>query len=187
MDVGAGTTDVLVWQEGRRPENSEKLVAPSGTVVVARRIEEATRRRARIVFRGPTMGGGACTIAARRHLAAGCEFLATETAALTFADDLRKVSGWGVRLVSEDEAQAAVQAGAQEVRSGDVDAEALVDALRRLDVDVVFSAVAVAAQDHGFSPGGSNRVFRFEAWRRAIAEARPLASLLYDADAIPAS
>jgi uncharacterized protein (DUF1786 family) len=186
VDVGAGTTDVLVWQEGRRPENSEKLVAPSATVVAGRRIEDATRRRARVVFRGPTMGGGACTVAARRHLAAGCDFLATETAASTFADDLRKVGDWGVHLVGEDEAQAAVRAGADDVRSGDVDAEALLEALERLGVDVGFSAVAVAAQDHGFNPAGSNRVFRFETWRRAIAAALPLASLFYDGDAVPA-
>ena len=64
IDVGAGTTDVLVWEQGRRPENSEKLVAPSRTVTVARRIDEATGRRARVVFRGPTMGGGACTVTA---------------------------------------------------------------------------------------------------------------------------
>jgi uncharacterized protein (DUF1786 family) len=186
VDVGAGTTDVLVWQEGRQPENSEKLVAPSATVVAGRRIEDATRRRARVVFRGPTMGGVACTVAARRHLAAGCDFLATETAAFTFADDLRKVGGWGVRLVGEDEAQAAVRAGADEVRSGDVDAGALLGALERLGVDVGFSAVAVAVQDHGFNPAGSNRVFRFETWRRAIAAALPLASLFYDGDAVPA-
>jgi uncharacterized protein (DUF1786 family) len=185
VDVGAGTTDVLVWREGRRPENSEKLVTPSATVVVARRIEDATRRRARIVFRGPTMGGGACTVAARRHLAAGLELLATEAAALTFADDLREVRGWGVRLVSEDEAQAAVRTGAEEVTSGDVDAVALVDALRRLGVDVRLTAVAVAAQDHGFSPDGSNRVFRFKTWQRAIAAGRSLVSLFYDAGAIP--
>ena len=186
VDVGAGTTDILVWEEGRRPENSEKLVAPSGAVVVGRRIAEATRHRSRVVFSGATMGGGACAIAARRHLAAGCDFLATEQAAYSFADDLRKVGGWGVRLVSEDEAQAAVRAGAQEVRSGDVDAAALLEALERLGVDGRFSAVAVAAQDHGFKPDGSNRVFRFDAWRRAIAAALPLASLFYDGDSIPA-
>ena len=186
VDVGAGTTDILVWQEGRRPENSEKLVTPSGTVVVGRRIEEATQRRSRVVFSGPTMGGGACTFAARRHLAAGCDFLATEQAAYSFADDLRKVSGWGVHLVGQDEAQAAVRAGAQEVRSGDVDAAALLDALQRLGIDVGFSAVAVAAQDHGFNPQGSNRIFRFETWRRAIAAALPLASLFYAGDSIPA-
>ena len=186
VDIGAGTTDVLVWQEGRRPENSEKLVAPSGTVIVGRRIEEATRRGARIVFRGPTMGGGAVTIAARRHLAAGCELLAPAAAASTFADDLSKVAAWGIRLVDEDEAQAAIRAGAEEVRSGDIDAAALLDALTRLGIETAFTAVAVAAQDHGFNPAGSNRVMRFETWQRTIAAALPLASLFYDGEAIPA-
>ena len=185
IDVGAGTTDVLVWEQGRRPENSEKLVAPSRTVTVARRIDEATGRRARVVFRGPTMGGGACTAALRSHLGAGYEFLATEPAALTFADDLEKVSLSGVILVSDDEAEAAIRGGAEEVLAGDIDAEALLAVLRRRGVDTEFHGAAVAAQDHGFNPGGSNRLFRFAAWERAIAEQRPLRALFYPGDEIP--
>jgi uncharacterized protein (DUF1786 family) len=185
IDVGAGTTDVLVWQEGRRPENSEKIVMPSGTITVARRFQDATRRRARVVFRGLTMGGGACTQAARRHLAAGGELLATEPAARTFADDVRKARDWGVRLVSDDEAEAAVRGGAEEVRSGDLDAAALRHGMEHLGIVASFSGVAVAAQDHGFNPHGSNRVLRFETWRQAIAAHLPLEGLFYDAAAIP--
>jgi len=45
--------------------------------------------------------------------------------------------------------------------------------------------VAVAVQDHGFSPGGSNRVFRFGLWERAVAERRPLGALFYDEHTLP--
>jgi uncharacterized protein (DUF1786 family) len=47
----------------------------------------------------------------------------------------------------------------------------------------------VAAQDHGFDPHGSNRIFRFACWERALAARRPLDELFYaaggDADEVP--
>jgi uncharacterized protein (DUF1786 family) len=185
VDVGAGTMDVLIAEEGQRPENSVKLVSPSRTVVVARQIAAASQMARRVVFRGPVMGGGACSVAATAHVRAGLELLATETAALTFADDLEHVRRWGVKVVSDDEAAAAVRQGAEDVRSGDVDADALLGALRRLGAQVTFTAAAVAAQDHGFRPHGSNRVFRFSLWEQAIAAGRPLVDLFYRAAAVP--
>ena len=185
VDVGAGTTDILIAEEGRRPENSAKLVVPSRTQVVAEQIRAATERSARVVFRGPTMGGGPGSDAMRRHLAVGLEFLATEAAALTFADDLERVVGWGVRLIDEDEARACAREGTVEVRSGDLDAAALTQALRLLGAPTAFSGAAIAAQDHGFDPHGSNRVARFAMWEAAIHADCALLDLFYLQDRIP--
>ena len=107
LDVGTGTTDILVFEPERRPENSVKLVVPSRTQVVAGQIREATRRGLPVVFAGPTMGGGPSTKAMLAHLAAGLAFSATQSAALTFADSLAEVSERGVRLVADDEMPAA--------------------------------------------------------------------------------
>ena len=72
------------------------------------------------------------------------------------------------------------------MRSGDLDAAALRAALELLGVEARFDAVAVAVQDHGFSPRGSNRVFRFAFWQAAVDEGRPLGELFYaTADAPP--
>ena len=38
-----------------------------------------------------------------------------------------------------------------------------------------FAAIAVAAQDHGYSPKHSNRLFRFEHWRRLLTPGSKLA------------
>ncbi len=134
------------------------------------------------------MGGGASTAAMKRHLEAGCAFVATAEAALTFADDPERARRLGVRIVADEEAAATLAPahdGAVEVRSGDLDDVALLEALARLGIEPSFDAVAVAVQDHGFSPGGSNRVFRFAFWERAVAERRPLGALFYDEDALP--
>jgi uncharacterized protein (DUF1786 family) len=207
IDVGAGTTDILLTQPGEALENAFKLVVPAATQVVGRRIAAATAHGTTVVLRGPVMGGGASTAAMKRHLAAGAGFVATEEAVLTFADDPERARRLGVQVVSDDEAGALLAAagddvvevrtgrgvvaagigdGVVEVRTGDLDVEALLAALSRLGVEPGFDAVAVAVQDHGFSPGGSNRVFRFAFWERAVAERRPLGALFYDDDTLPA-
>ncbi len=186
LDVGTGTTDILIFEPERRPENSVKLVVPSRTQIVAAQIREATRRRLPVVFVGPTMGGGPSTKAMLAHLAAGLAFQATDSAALSFDDDLANVTGRGLRLVSADEVASPARTGAVEVRSGDVDLDALLRALAGLGVPTEFAGACVAAQDHGFDPRGSNRVFRFEIWERALAARTPLDELFWPAAEVPA-
>jgi uncharacterized protein (DUF1786 family) len=187
VDVGAGTADILLTRAGEPLENAVKLVVPSRTQVVAQQIRRATNDGATVVFSGPVMGGGACTAAMRQHLAAGQAFVATPSAALTFADDLDHARRLGVEVVSDEEAERLLHAGpgVEHVRSGDLDGAALLDALALLGVEPSFHACAVAVQDHGFSPDGSNRVARFALWEQAVADARPLTVLFYDETTLP--
>ncbi|HOU28642.1 MAG TPA: DUF1786 family protein [Thermoleophilia bacterium] len=188
VDVGAGTTDILLTRAGETLENAVKLVVPSATQVAGARIGAATARGQTVVFRGPVMGGGAVTRAMRAHLAAGHPFVATTSAAASFADDPDEVRALGVRLVDDDDADELLRRGhraAVEVRSGDLDAEALTQALRLFGVEPGFTAVAVAVQDHGYAPHGSNRVLRFSLWEKAIAAGQPIDRLFHEADAVP--
>jgi len=185
IDVGAGTSDILIHTPGQREENSVKMVVPSRTVIVANRIRIATEQAATVVFHGPTMGGGACTAAMREHIAAGHAFLATERAALSFADDLDQVTASGVRLIRDIEVHEALHAGGFEIRAGDVDLQGLLLSLTRLGVDTVFDGAAIAAQDHGFDPAGSNRVLRFALWEKALARCPRMEEFFYLADEIP--
>jgi uncharacterized protein (DUF1786 family) len=191
IDVGAGTSDILLTRYGQPLENAVKLVVPSATQVAGARITAATVRRQTVVFRGPVMGGGAVTAAMKAHLAAGCAFVATESAAASFADDLDKVRALGARVVGEGAADEVLRrlpdGAAAEVVSGDLDAAPLAEALRLLGAEPAFSAVAVAVQDHGFAPGSSNRVLRFSLWEQAVAERRLIGDLFYDAADVPAA
>ena len=190
IDVGLGTADILLTLPGEPLENAVRLVVPSRTQVVAREIAAATAAGAVVLFTGPVMGGGASGSAMKRHVAAGLRFVAGESAALTFADDLGRVRSRGVEIVSDAEAAAmAEEAGDVRmvvVRSGDLEPDGLRDVLARLGVEPRFDAVCVAVQDHGFSPHVSNRAFRFALWERAVAERRPLADLFYERAAVPA-
>ena len=190
IDVGAGTSDILLTRPGQPLENAVKLVVPSATQVAGARIAAATARGQTVVFRGPVMGGGAVTRAMKAHLAAGYAFVATESAAASFADDLDKVRALGVRVVGEGAADAVLRrlpdGAAAEVASGDLDAAALTQALRLLGAEPAFAAVALAVQDHGYAPGSSNRVLRFSLWEQAMAERRLIGDLFCDVDAVPA-
>jgi uncharacterized protein (DUF1786 family) len=191
IDVGAGTMDILLTVPGEPLENAVKLVVPSRTRVVADMIGRATSRSAAVVFYGPVMGGGACTAAMKRHLAAGLRFVAGESAALSFADDLAWVRALGVEVVPDAEAAGLATGGGDTstscVTSGDLDPQGLHEALAALGVSAVYDAVGIAVQDHGFTPDGSNRISRFRLWEQAVREGRRVVDLFYAPADVPAN
>ncbi len=188
IDVGAGTADILLTRPGQPLENAIKLVVPSRTQVVAAQIAQATTRGQAIVLRGPTMGGGANGAAMKAHIAAGLTFAATAEAALSFADDLERVRRRGLRVIDEsgpDDRACDSSPGSVTLQSGDLDPGALSAVLALLGADPRYDAVAIAVQDHGFSPHGSNRVLRFSLWEAAVVAGRRLPELFHWAADIP--
>ena len=173
VDVGTGTADVLLTVPGaaaRERRQARGAVAhaggggadprsdpapPDGALQRprdgrrARRVgdEGAPRRRPRL--RGHRRGRRSPSPTTWTRCApAACAWWAT--AAL---DELRR------RLPEGSAAEIALR------RPGPAGA---VRRAQLLGVEPAFDAAAVAVQDHGFSPGGSNRVFRFGFWRAAV-------------------
>jgi len=107
------------------------------------------------------MGGGASTAAVRWHLAAGLKVYATPSAAATINDNLERVEALGV-IVQED-----APASVQIIKTGDIDTAALRQAFQIFDI-ALSGDIAVAVQDHGYSPQRSNRLVRFEHLTGAI-------------------
>ncbi len=181
IDVGAGTQDILLYQEDVPLEGSTKMVFPSSTVLVANRIAEAARRGLDIFLIGPTMGGGACAGAVKSHMAAGLKVFATPSAAATLNDSLQRVTAMGVIVVDEEgngERGIRVPSSARVIQTGDIDLAALRGALRMFDLALP-EDIAVAVQDHGFSPDRSNRLVRFEHLAAAIASGGSLKAFAY--------
>jgi len=163
IDVGAGTQDILLWEAGRPMENNIKLVLPSWTTVLARRVRQATQEGRPILLTGNLMGGGPIVSAMKRHLRAGYPVYATPRAALTIRDDLGQVRDRGYTILPEEE-EPPTKENLLRLRTRDVDLDVLADALAPFDLNVP-DVVAVAVQDHGECLEGSNRRFRFELWR----------------------
>ena len=173
IDVGAGTQDILLYDPALAPENCAKLVLPSRTRIVGRRIREATANRRPVHLAGTLMGGGDSTDAAREHLAAGLPLSAEPDAARTLHNDLTRVEAMGVEIREAPPPEAAV------VPTGDVDLAALRAALEPFGVELP-AVVAVAVQDHGYRPGGaSNNEVRFDYLQGLLAGGGDLAGMVY--------
>jgi uncharacterized protein (DUF1786 family) len=161
VDVGAGTQDIFLFEDGLAIENSAKMVMPSMTVIVGRKIDGARLRGEDVFLTGKTMGGGASVRAAKRHMAAGLHVYATPEAALTFNDDLDRVRKMGVLTAG------GAPAGAEVVTTGDLDVPAIRATFESFGLEMP-KDVAVAVQDHGYSPERSNRIVRFEEMAKVL-------------------
>jgi uncharacterized protein (DUF1786 family) len=161
IDIGAGTMDVVVHDPAQPMENAVQLVLPSAAAIVGGRIERARREGRAVFLHGNLMGGYHTTNAVWRHLEAGLEVFATEKAARTVHDDLDLLRKRGIQISDEAPRHAVA------VDFRDVDLARLERTLAAYDVTLP-ATIAVAAQDHGFSPKYSNRLFRFDHWRRTL-------------------
>ena len=189
VDIGTGTQDVLLYDSALDLENGYKLIVPSPTLMVSRRIRAATLRRAPVLITGRLMGGGPSHWAARDHIQAGLTLYATPEAARTFDDDLDYVQRqMGVQVVSEDEARG-LSGDVERIEFKDFDFARLAQALAHFGVEVRrLDALAIAVFDHGAAPPGySDRQFRFDYLATHCQAAACLSALAHRAEAIPAS
>ncbi|MHC1632135.1 MAG: DUF1786 domain-containing protein [Methanotrichaceae archaeon] len=161
VDVGAGTQDILLYEKNVPLENSAKMVMPSQTVIVGRKIDLARQQDRDVFLTGFTMGGGSSTKAVKRHLEAGLKVYATPFAALTLKDDLERVKAMGV-VIQEKKPQNALAVG-----MSDLDLDALKETFQRFGFSMPEN-IAVAVQDHGYAPDRSNRIVRFEQMARIL-------------------
>jgi len=183
LDIGAGTADLFVYEEGLEPENSPRMVLPSPTVILARKVREAALQSTVLFLHGWTVGGGPLSRAVKEALARGVRVLAEEKAALTLRNDLEEVRRWGVELVPGPP-------------PGFRGASVLLD---ELDLGPILrllsdwghpaeplSAVAVAIQDHGaHAPGKSNRKARIAYMKERLREDPDPLSLAFPAHLVP--
>ncbi|HII06108.1 MAG TPA: DUF1786 domain-containing protein [Methanotrichaceae archaeon] len=172
VDVGAGTQDILLCEEGVPIENSAKMVMPSQTVIVGKWIDRARLRGRDVFLVGTTMGGGASGRAAKRQIEAGLRVFATPKAALTFNDDLERVKKMGVVITEDAPPEAEV------VEMADIDLPGIKETFERFGIDMPKDAV-FAVQDHGYSPNRSNRIVRFEEMARILDSGGDLRSFAY--------
>ena len=186
VDIGTGTQDIYLYDSRLDLENGLKLVVPSPTMMVHRRLREATRLRQAVLLTGVTMGGGPSQWAAEEHMQAGLNLYATPEAARSFNDDLQAVQEMGVLVVSQDEA-AGLPAETSRIELRDFDFSAIAGALEPFGVSLKgLDAVAVAVFDHGNSPPDySDRQFRFDYLDERIRSQNRLSAFAYRAEETP--
>ncbi len=182
IDMGTGTQDILLFDSEKPVENSPKMVLPSATEIAARRIRRAQREGRRLMLTGTVAGGGPCSWALEGFIRDGGDAFATPLAAQTFDDDLSRVEGMGVRIVSEEEAPA----DAVVVALKDLDLDAIRTALGAFEEPGDFDGIAVGCLDHGAAPPDvSDRIFRFDHLRRVVAARNDLLAFATAPEQLP--
>ena len=175
IDVGSGTQDILLYQPEKSLENCPKFIVPSRTQIVATQIRKATVLGQGIFMHGHLMGGGACALAVKKHLAAGFEAYATSQVALTFNDNLALVERMGIMLCEK------APESTTPIWLGDIDPLALRQAIEAFSLQYP-QKLAVAVQDHGFSVTESNRTLRFRLWEEFVMQGGDLRTLVFTED-----
>jgi uncharacterized protein (DUF1786 family) len=186
VDVGTGTQDIFLYDSRLDLENGFKLIVPSPTMMVYRRLQEATRRGEPVMLSGVIMGGGPSQWAAEEHVRAGFPVYATTEAARSFNDDLKAVSEMGIRVISEDEA-ARLPETTRRVELCDFDYPAIGGAFEGFGVSLGdLDAVVVAVFDHGNAPPDiSDRQSRFDYLDERIRAKNSLSAFAFPADEVP--
>ncbi len=186
VDIGTGTQDIFLYDSNLDIENGFKLILPSPTMMVYRRLKQALRTRTPMLLTGHQMGGGPSAWAIEEAARAGIPISMTPDAARTLNDELDKVEALGIKIISEAEA-AELSLSVQRLELKDFDFELISKTFTDYGVSLKdLAAVAVAVFDHGNAPPGvSDRQFRFDYLDERIRAKNSLAAFAYLSHDIP--
>jgi uncharacterized protein (DUF1786 family) len=188
-DIGTGTQDIFLYDSNLDLENGFKLILPSPTMMVHRRLKQTLPLRTPILLTGHQMGGGPSAWAIEEYARAGVPVYMTPDAATTINDELDKVEALGIKIISEDEVQGFQVAGSKvdRLELKDFDFPAIAKTFSDYGISLKeLGAIAVAVFDHGNAPAGvSDRQFRFDYLNERIKAKNSLAAFAYLSTNIP--
>ncbi|GAB4446819.1 MAG: DUF1786 domain-containing protein [Anaerolineales bacterium] len=186
VDIGTGTQDIFLYDSNLDIENGFKLVLPSPTMMVHRRLKQALPLRTPILLSGYQMGGGPSAWAIEEYARAGIPVYMTPDAARTINDELNKVEALGIKIVGEDEIKS-LTPQVERLELKDFDFPLIAKTFADYGVSLKdLAAVAVAVFDHGNAPPGvSDRQFRFDYLDERIREKNSLSTFAFPSSDIP--
>jgi uncharacterized protein (DUF1786 family) len=185
VDIGTGTQDIFLYDSNLDLENGFKLILPSPTMMVHRRLRQMLSERTPILLTGHQMGGGPSAWAIEEYARASIPVYMTSSAATTINDELEKVEALGIKIVSEEEAHQLAAVSRIELK--DFDFELISKTFKDYGISLDdLEAIAVAVFDHGNAPASvSDRQFRFDYLDERIKAENKLSAFAYRADEIP--
>jgi uncharacterized protein (DUF1786 family) len=186
VDIGTGTQDIFLYDSNLDIENGFKLVLPSPTMMVNRRLKQMLSSQTPVLLTGHQMGGGPSAWAIEEVARAGIPVYMTPSAATTINDELEKVESLGIKIISEEEANR-LPSNVQRLELQDFDFQLISKTFTDYGVSLKdLSAVAVAVFDHGNAPAGvSDRQFRFDYLDERIRAKNSLSAFAYRSTEIP--
>jgi uncharacterized protein (DUF1786 family) len=186
VDIGTGTQDIFLYDSNLDIENGFKLVLPSPTMMVHRRLKQMLPTRMPLLLTGHQMGGGPSAWAIEEYARANIPVYMTSSAATTLNDELDKVEALGIRVISDEEANR-LPSTIHRLELKDFDFDLLSRTFADYGVSLQdLEAIAVAVFDHGNAPAGvSDRQFRFDYLDERIRAKNSLSAFAYLSTHIP--
>src|SRR5262249_20836476 len=149
-----GTQDIFLYDSNLDIENGFKLILPSPTMMVHRRLKQLLPSGIPILLTGYQMGGGPSAWVIEEYARAGIPVYMTPSAATTSNDEMEKVEALGIRIVADDEV-ADLKSKVESLELKDFDFELISKTFKDYGVSVNdLDAIAVAVFDHGNAPAG---------------------------------
>lgn len=186
IDIGTGTQDIFLYDSNLDIENGFKLVLPSPTMMIHRRLKQMIPARTPLLLTGHQMGGGPSAWAIEEYARAGIPVYMTPSAATTLNDELDKVEALGIKIVSEDEGKG-LSSEVHRLELRDFDFQRISRTFADYGISLNdLEAIAVAVFDHGNAPSGvSDRQFRFDYLDERIRAKNSLSAFAYPSTDIP--
>lgn len=178
IDVGTGTQDIMIYDTEKELENSIKLVLPSPHLYISQMIRECEND---IYFDGDIMGGGKIKNTILEHMEKGYRVVMEPTCAKTIRDDLEQVKSFGIEIADNKESYESFT----RITLGDINITKLSEFLLGYDLEFDFDEIAIAVQDHGYSPDMGDRDFRFEKIREKVQKPIPPLEFGFRDDTLP--
>ena len=181
IDIGAGTMDILFWDDANPLHY--KAVVRSPVPHLADKINNCPGD---LLITGHEMGGGSVTNVlkerARQH-----RVVISEKASATLHHDKERVEAWGIEVVDEEDVQKLSSDGHfSQFTTADIDPARLQKIVKGLGVPFEFDVIGICAQDHGVPPKGVSHLDYRHRLFTAILDKDPHAhALLYEKDAVP--
>ena len=191
VDIGTGTQDIFLYDSNLDIENGFKLVLPSPTMMIHRRLKQLLPTRIPILLSGHQMGGGPSAWAIEEYARAGIPVYMTPSAATTLNDELGKVEALGIKIVSDEEINAleakSEKSKVKRLELKDFDLGLISKTFNDYGISLNdLEAIAVAVFDHGNAPPGvSDRQFRFDYLDERIRAKNSLSAFAYISTDIP--
>lgn len=186
IDVGTGTQDIYLFDSRMDLENGYKLILPSPTMMIHRKLKYSAKQNISVALHGVMMGGGPSSWGAEAVIRSGGRVYATPQAARTINDDLEKVAETGITLVSDDEL-AALPPDVQRVELADFNYPLIRQTFSAYGVSLDnIAGVAISVFDHGDAPSDvSDRQFRFDYLNERILTRNSLSTFAFTRNQIP--
>jgi len=181
IDIGAGTMDILFWDD-TSPLHF-KAVVRSPVPHLAERINTCPGD---LLITGQEMGGGEIT-GVLKERALTHRVVISEEASATLHHDRDRIAAWGIQIVKEEEAQKMLPGGQfSHFVTADIDRTRLAKIVKGLGVPFEFDVVGICAQDHGVPPRGVSHLdFRHRLFTAVLDKDPHAHALLYARDAVP--